>query len=198
MTSPLSYMVSIGTRKQELLSRTPTKNAPSVVIRDMEEAKLLSEFITGSRKKEEVYKLFKDKHSKDFDPDKDLVKIGVVNQTTMLAHSETESISEFLKSAHLGSRYEEENYKDHFADTRDTLCYATNENQKATYGLLEKEADLAIVVGGYNSSNASHLVELCQEKLPTYFIKSEEEILSQVFDTAPYNYTKAKKYFKTR
>ena len=61
---------------------------------------------------------------------------------------------------------------------RDTLCYATNENQKATYGLLEEEADLAIVVGGYNSSNTSHLVELCQEKLPTYFIKTEEEILS--------------------
>ena len=169
------------------------KNAPSVVIRDMEEAKLLSEFITGSRKKEEFYKLFKDKHSKDFDPDKDLVKIGVVNQTTMLA-SETESISEFLKSAIL-ERYEEENYKDHFADTRDTLCYATNENQKATYGLLEKEADLAIVVGGYNSSNTSHLVELCQEKLPTYFIKSEEEILSQDL-IQHYNY-ESKKILQT-
>lgn len=153
------------------------QNAPSLVIRNMEEAKLLSEFIIGDRKKEEFYKLFKDKYSNGFDPEKDLVKIGVVNQTTMLA-SETEEISEFLKSAII-ERYEEENYKDHFADTRDTLCYATNENQKATYGLLEEEADLAIVVGGYNSSNTSHLVELCQEKLPTYFIKSEEEILSK-------------------
>ena len=169
------------------------KNAPSVVIRDMEEAKLLSEFILGTRKKEEFYKLFKDKHSKGFDPEKDLVKIGVVNQTTMLA-SETESISEFLKSAIL-KRYEEENYKDHFADTRDTLCYATNENQKATYGLLEEEADLAIVVGGYNSSNTSHLVELCQEKLPTYFIKSEEEILSQDL-IQHYNY-ESKKILQT-
>ena len=153
------------------------QNAPSLVILDMEEAKVLAEFISGTRKKEEFYELFKNKHSEGFDPEKDLVKIGVVNQTTMLA-SETEEISEFFKSIIL-ERYGEENYKTHFADTRDTLCYATNENQKATYGLLKKEADLAIVVGGYNSSNTSHLVELCEEKLPTYFIKTEEEILSQ-------------------
>ena len=99
-----------------------------------------------------------------------------------------------MKSAII-ERYDEENYKDHFADTRDTLCYATNENQKATYGLLEKEADLAIVVGGYNSSNTSHLVELCQEKLPTYFIKSEEEILSQDL-IQHYNY-ESKKILQT-
>jgi 4-hydroxy-3-methylbut-2-en-1-yl diphosphate reductase len=60
-----------------------------------------------------------------------------------------------------------------FADTRDTLCYATNDNQSAVQGLLETEADLAIVIGGYNSSNTSHLVELCEEKLLTYFIKDE-------------------------
>ena len=59
--------------------------------------------------------------------------------------------------------------KNHFADTRDTLCYATNDNQEATYGLLKESADFAIVVGGYNSSNTSHIVELCEEKLPTLF-----------------------------
>jgi len=65
-----------------------------------------------------------------------------------------------------------------FADTRDTLCYATLENQQAVSGMLQTDADLAIVVGGYNSSNTSHLVELCEEKLPTYFISSEEKIIS--------------------
>ncbi len=153
------------------------QNAPSVIIRDMGEAKILAEFISGKRKKEDFYELFKNKHSEGFDPENDLVKIGVINQTTMLA-SETEEISEFLKSIII-NRYTEENYKHHFADTRNTLCYATDENQKATFGLLKEEADLAIVVGGYNSSNTSHLVELCEEKLPTYFIKTEEEILSQ-------------------
>ena len=72
----------------------------------------------------------------------------------------------------------EETIAERFADTRDTLCYATYENQSAVYGLLETEADLAIVVGGYNSSNTSHLVELCEEKFPTYFIRSDEDILS--------------------
>jgi 4-hydroxy-3-methylbut-2-en-1-yl diphosphate reductase len=69
--------------------------------------------------------------------------------------------------------------QNHFADTRDTLCYATNENQDATMGLLNSEADLAIVVGGYNSSNTSHLVELCERKFKTYFISSEQEIIDQ-------------------
>jgi 4-hydroxy-3-methylbut-2-enyl diphosphate reductase len=67
---------------------------------------------------------------------------------------------------------------DRFADTRDTLCYATNDNQSATYGMLEQKADLAIVAGGYNSSNTTHLVELCEAKLPTYFIESEVKILT--------------------
>ena len=69
--------------------------------------------------------------------------------------------------------------QNHFADTRDTLCYATNDNQTAVRGMLEQEADLAIVVGGYNSSNTSHLVELCEEKIKTFYISSEDEIISK-------------------
>jgi 4-hydroxy-3-methylbut-2-enyl diphosphate reductase len=72
----------------------------------------------------------------------------------------------------------ENNIDERFADTKDTLCYATNDNQSAVYGLLQQPADLAIVVGGYNSSNTSHLVELCEEKLPTYFINDSTKILS--------------------
>ena len=65
-----------------------------------------------------------------------------------------------------------------FADTRDTLCYATNDNQTAVAGLLQQPGDLALVIGGRNSSNTSHLVELCEQVLPTFFIRSEEDILS--------------------
>ena len=153
------------------------QNAPSLIIKDLHEAKLLVDFIEEKNLKAEFYTTFKGKYSEGFDLKKDLEKIGVVNQTTMLA-SETEEISNFLKQFIIDKRGQE-NYKDFFADTRDTLCYATNENQKATYGLLEVPADLAIVVGGYNSSNTSHLVELCEKVLPTYFVKSEEEILSE-------------------
>ena len=153
------------------------QNAPSLIIKDLHEAKLLVDFIEEKRPETEFYSTFEGKYSEGFDLKKDLEKIGVVNQTTMLA-SETEEISNFLKDFIIKKRGQE-NYKDFFADTRDTLCYATNENQKATYSLLEVPADLAIVVGGYNSSNTSHLVELCEKVLPTYFIKSEEEILSK-------------------
>ena len=119
------------------------------------------------------------KFSDGFDINKDLERIGVVNQTTMLA-SDTQEISDYLKQV-MTSTYNlnDENIEERFADTRDTLCYATNDNQSAVYGLLEKDADLAIVVGGYNSSNTTHLVELCEAKLPTYFINSEEKILSE-------------------
>ena len=153
------------------------QNAPSLIIKDLNEAKLLVDFIEEKKPEAEFYSTFKGKYSEGFNLKKDLEKIGVVNQTTMLA-SETEEISNFLKQFIINKRGQE-NYKDFFADTRDTLCYATNENQKATYGLLEVPADLAIVVGGYNSSNTSHLVELCEKVLPTYFIKSEDEILSK-------------------
>jgi 4-hydroxy-3-methylbut-2-enyl diphosphate reductase len=153
------------------------QNAPSLIIKDLNEAKQLVDFIEGKLPEDDFYVFFKDKYSKGFDIKKDLQKIGVVNQTTMLA-SETEEISNFLKDFII-NKHGVDNYKDYFADTRDTLCYATNENQKATYGLLNVPADIAIVVGGYNSSNTSHLVELCEHKLPTYFIKSYKEILSK-------------------
>ncbi len=96
----------------------------------------------------------------------------------MLA-SDTQAIADYLKNVMLEKYHlTENNVEEHFADTRDTLCYATYENQSAVYGLINTEADLAIVVGGYNSSNTSHLVELCEEKFPTYFIKSADEIVS--------------------
>ncbi len=75
-------------------------------------------------------------------------------------------------------RYGEDELHEHFADTRDTLCYATNENQDATKALLAGGGDLALIVGGYNSSNTSHLVELAEAVMPTYFICGAEEIES--------------------
>jgi 4-hydroxy-3-methylbut-2-en-1-yl diphosphate reductase len=149
-------------------------NAPSVIVNDMKEAMELAKYITGEKPVPEFYTEFKNQYSTGFDAAKDLKRIGVVNQTTMLA-SDTQAIADYLKKIIIDTHKSE----DSFADTRDTLCYATNDNQTAVSGMLETEANLAIVVGGYNSSNTSHLVELCEEKLPTYFISSAEKIISK-------------------
>ncbi|MES2799991.1 MAG: 4-hydroxy-3-methylbut-2-enyl diphosphate reductase [Bacteroidota bacterium] len=147
-------------------------NAPSLIIKDKKEAEFLGEIILGTRAIEEFFHFFEGKFSANFDPVSDLIKIGVVNQTTMLA-SETQAIADYLRQIML-QKYGEEDIKNHSADTRDTLCYATNDNQSATLGLLEEDADLAIVVGGYNSSNTTHLVELLEQKFPTFFINSSD------------------------
>lgn len=153
------------------------ESAPTLIVRDLKEAAIIGNFINGKVTTEEFYNYFTGRYSEGFDPEIHLKRIGVVNQTTMLA-TETQSIADYLKNI-MTEKYKEENIKKHFADTRDTLCYATHDNQKATYGLLNENADLAIVVGGYNSSNTSHIVELCEEKLPTYFISSADKILSK-------------------
>lgn len=152
------------------------QSAPTVIVRDMEDTQKLAQVISGELSRESFYEIFEGKYSEGFDPDRDLKRLGVVNQTTMLA-SETQAIADYLKETML-VKYGEQRYKHYFADTRDTLCYATNDNQRATFGLLEMPADLAIIVGGYNSSNTSHIVELCEEKYPSYFISSAEKIES--------------------
>jgi 4-hydroxy-3-methylbut-2-enyl diphosphate reductase len=154
-------------------------HAPAIVINDMAEAIILGDFITGKMSLSDFEQFFSGRFSNGFDPMIHLKKIGVVNQTTMLA-SDTQAIADYLKSIMIEVyKPEPEAVSDFFADTRDTLCYATNDNQSAVYGLLEHSADLAIVVGGYNSSNTSHLVELCEEKLPTYYIDHPDRIIDQ-------------------
>jgi len=154
-------------------------SGPSVVVKDMSQTIELAKYISGEKPSAQFYTEFKNQYSEGFDVTKDLQRIGVVNQTTMLA-SDTQAIADYLKET-VTTRYglTEQTIKERFADTRDTLCYATNDNQTAVSGMLQTEADFAIVVGGYNFSNTSHLVELFEEKLPTYFINSDEKILSQ-------------------
>ncbi len=155
-------------------SRSAVDSAAVVVVRDLEEAQRLGEYIKGGKSQEEFEKEFEGKHTPGFDVGRHFEKVGVINQTTMLA-TETQAIADYFRNL-MTEKYGNDQVAAHFADTRDTLCYATNENQDATYGILETDADLAIVVGGYNSSNTSHLVELCERKFPTYFISSEKEI----------------------
>jgi 4-hydroxy-3-methylbut-2-enyl diphosphate reductase len=145
----------------------------------MREAIELSKYITGEKDAGQFYAEFNGRFSVGFDVTKDLQRIGVVNQTTQLA-TDTQAIADYLKAT-MKKHYSlsDTNISERFADTRDTLCYATNDNQTAATGMLQVPSDLAIVVGGYNSSNTTHLVELCEEKLPTYFIQSEEKLISK-------------------
>jgi 4-hydroxy-3-methylbut-2-enyl diphosphate reductase len=137
----------------------------------------LAKYITGEKPPEEFYTEFAGRYSEGFDIEKNLQRIGVVNQTTQLA-TDTQAISDYLKAIMLQHyQLNETNIAERFADTRDTLCYATNDNQTAVAAMLQTEADFAIVVGGYNSSNSSHLVELCEAKLPTYFIDNADKII---------------------
>jgi 4-hydroxy-3-methylbut-2-enyl diphosphate reductase len=152
-------MVNIITKKQELLFHIQ-KN-----LRLTEE------------QKQAFYFRFSDRCGENFNPDKDLKRIGVVNQTTMLA-GETVEITEFFKKV-MEQEFGLDNIKHHIADTKDTLCYATSENQEAIGHLVKDTADFAIVVGGYNSSNTTHLAKLCKRVLPTYHIKDAQEIASK-------------------
>lgn len=151
-------------------------SAPSVVIRDKNEALLLAKYINRELPLEKFFEDFARRYSIDFNPEIHLERIGVVNQTTMLA-TETQAITDLLREV-MRDRFGDKEVPSYFADTRDTLCYATSENQDAVYGLVKSGGDLAIVVGGYNSSNTSHLVEICEEHVPTFYIKDAAEIES--------------------
>lgn len=151
-------------------------HSPTVVVLNPEEAQVLADILTEKRPLEDFETYFGHKSTDGFNPLKDLEFFGVINQTTMLA-TETQQVMDILKAA-AKERFGEENVLNHFADTSDTLCYATNENQSATYALAEAKPDVALVVGGYNSSNTMHLVEILEHHCPTYHVRDAGE-----FDT---------------
>ena len=152
------------------------RTAPTLVIKDLQEAEWLGQVIKGTLSSDDFYKIFEGKYSAGFDPKRDLKRIGVVNQTTMLA-SETQAITDYLRAVYI-DQFGEEEIRNHMADTRDTLCYATNDNQTSTYALVEAKPDIAIVIGGHNSSNTTHLVEILEQSMPTFFIQGASDILS--------------------
>ena len=146
----------------------------SVVVKDLKEARMLSDFMHPRADDRDWNVFFHWKASEGFKFREDLKKVAIVNQTTMLA-SETTAISEFFKQK-MQEKFPDEPIEDHFAQTRDTLCYATNDNQQATEELLSKNLDLCIVVGGQNSANTNHLVEILEANCPTYFISSADQL----------------------
>jgi 4-hydroxy-3-methylbut-2-enyl diphosphate reductase len=172
-----SYTIVIHGKPQHEETRATFSHAResghALVVKNMAEAEVLCSFIEGQRPMAEFWEHFDGRTSAGFDPTQHLQRIGVVNQTTMLA-SDTQAISDRIKQSIEAKSSDAQA----FANTRDTLCYATNDNQQATQAALAAvELDAAVVVGGYNSSNTSHLVELCEEQVPTFFVRNEKELL---------------------
>lgn len=146
-----------------------------LIVRDKEQAHLVCEFIRGRATVEEFVSVLARGMSPGFDPSKDLVRIGVANQTTMLS-SESLEIAEMLRRA-LADRYGEENIDAHFRSF-DTICSATQERQDAIHELGRKGLDLILVVGGFNSSNTSHLIEIAASYTRAYHIEEAADLLS--------------------
>src|SRR5437667_1605665 len=133
----------------------------------MEEARVVCEYIDGRGTREAFLEQFNGKMTPGFDPDRDLQRVGVANQTTMLSGESLAIAGEVAKS--MARRWGADAVSQHFR-TFDTICSATQERQDAVLKLIAEPLDLMVVVGGYNSSNTTHLAAICCEKVPTYHI----------------------------
>ena len=139
-----------------------------LVVRDMDDAREVCAYIEGAGSGERFLERFAGKMSPGFDPDCDLVHIGVANQTTMLSGESLAIAAEIRRS--MVKRYGEAALPEHFR-TFDTICSATQDRQDAVLKLIADPLDLMVVIGGYNSSNTTHLAAICHEKAPTYHIE---------------------------
>jgi 4-hydroxy-3-methylbut-2-enyl diphosphate reductase len=150
-------------------------NGHYLVVFTLGETDYVCNYILHGGNKEEFLEKFKGAFSTGFDPDLDLKAVGVANQTTML-RGETEEVQRRIKNAMI-AKYGAADLDRHFRFF-DTICGATQDRQDALEKLLREPMDLLLVIGGYNSSNTSHLAEMGEAKLPTFFIKNAAKMVS--------------------
>ena len=146
-----------------------------LVVLTLADTDYVCDYIRHGGDKQAFLEKFKGAHSPGFDPDVHLQTVGVANQTTML-RGETEEVQRRLRAA-MEQRYGAAELPQHFRFF-DTICGATQDRQDALHKLLQEPLDLLIVIGGYNSSNTTHLAEMGEAKLPTYFIKNAAKMVS--------------------
>jgi 4-hydroxy-3-methylbut-2-enyl diphosphate reductase len=145
-------------------------NGKYLIVRNLKETGYVTDFILGHIGADELREKLSHGMGPGFDPEEDLKKVGVANQTTMLM-SETLAVGEELRKA-MAERYGEENLDDHF-ELFDTICSATQDRQDALFDLLDQPLDVMIVIGGYNSSNTNNLAIIAKERVPrSYHIAS--------------------------
>jgi 4-hydroxy-3-methylbut-2-en-1-yl diphosphate reductase len=142
-----------------------------IVVRNAEEAETVCAFIRGEVSSDDLLRSLGHAVSEGFDPDRDLRRIGVANQTTMLARESLAigvQVGDAMR-ARWGEEYAAENFR-----TFDTICSATQDRQDAVEELLQEPLDAMVVIGGYNSSNTISLAAICSAKVPTYHIEDAE------------------------
>lgn len=147
-----------------------------LIVLNLKEAEYVSNYILNGGDRGEFLSKFKNACSAGFDPDQDLERLGIANQTTMLK-SETELIAKLFEHTMM-RKYGPDQINEHFLSFN-TICDATQERQDAMFGLVDEKVDLMVVIGGFNSSNTTHLQEIAiEKKIPSYHIDSAERILS--------------------
>jgi len=154
---------------------TVSRSGHYLVVRDMEETGVVCRYIEGQGRREVFLARFEKAMSPGFEPDHDLERIGLANQTTMLS-SESLAIAEALRQAMLrrhGARETEDRFR-----SFDTICSATQERQDAVVELCREGVDLMLVIGGYNSSNTTHLAEICDQQFPTFHVSDSDRLVS--------------------
>lgn len=147
-----------------------------IIVRNFAETEIVCDYIRYGGHKQEFLTTFENKISERFDPERDLQKIGVANQTTMLAN-ESLRIAEMVKEAMI-DRYGDAAIDEHFR-AFDTICSATQERQDAIIDMLENGVDLTLVIGGFNSSNTNNLTNIAQKYGPAYHIEDVSQIISR-------------------
>ncbi|MGF1536261.1 MAG: 4-hydroxy-3-methylbut-2-enyl diphosphate reductase [Elainellaceae cyanobacterium] len=163
-----------GKYKHEETVATSSFAGTYLVVLNLAEAEYVADYILNGGDRREFLDQFRHAHSAGFDPDRDLERVGVANQTTMLK-GETERIGKLFERTML-TKYGPTQLTDHFMSFN-TICDATQERQDAMYELIQKPLDLMVVIGGFNSSNTTHLQEIAVERgIASYHIDSADRI----------------------